>query len=131
MKIKGLDDIIYSIENLGFSANIDSIKKLSLEGMIVQDADRVDALGALGIARTFSYSGKHDKPLYVPNKKEVKLTKESYYENGSEDAISHFYDKLLKLESLMNTKSGKKIAKKRTKFIKKYLRNFYEEWGNE
>ncbi len=88
----------------------------SYEGKVVQDADRLDSLGAIGIARTFAFGGKHNRNIYKP---------------GSDiDSISHFYDKLLRLESLMNTDEGKKEAKRRTQFMKDFLREFYNEVGD-
>jgi uncharacterized protein len=84
----------------------------SIEGKIVQDADRLDSLGAVGIARTFAFGGKHNRNIYKP---------------GTNDSVSHFYDKLLKLEGLMNTEEGRIEAKRRTKYMKEFLKEFYKE----
>ena len=88
----------------------------SLEGKIVQDADRLDALGAVGIARTFAYGGKNNRMIYNQDK------------DDKTDSLSHFHDKLLKLSLLMNTKEGKNIAKKRTEYMLNYLDVFDAEW---
>lgn len=92
----------------------------SLEARIVQDADRLDALGAIGIARCFAYSG--NKSIAIYNKDDL-----SGCTGGSDTAISHFYDKLFKLSGLMKTESGRRIAEKRTDFIKLYLDEFLSE----
>ncbi len=91
----------------------------TLEGKIVQDADRLDAIGAVGIARCFSYGGNHNRPIY----------EETDFSGGGDgnSSIAHFYSKLLKLESLMNTENGREEASKRTDFLKKYLSRFIEE----
>lgn len=121
------NNIIHSCTNLGFSSNFSIKKELSKEGEIVQDADRLDALGAIGIARTFAYGGKVGKKLYCPEEKE-RITQEEYQTTGSRTSIGHFYDKLLKLKDLMNTKEGKRLAKKRHLFIQTYLEEFLAEW---
>lgn len=90
----------------------------SLEAKIVQDADRLDALGAIGLARTFAYGGSKQREIYNP-------------ENPEETSIQHFYDKLLKLKDLMNTNSAKKIAEERHQFLEEFLNRFYEEWEGE
>lgn len=91
----------------------------SIEGKIVQDADRLDAIGAVGIARCFSFGGSRNRPMYAEG---------DFSGNGSGDSsVAHFYDKLLKLEGLMNTEKGRSEAKKRTAFMKTYLEHFKEE----
>lgn len=122
-----IENIIYSCVNLGFSSNISSKKELSKEGKIAQDADRLDAMGAIGIARTFAYGGKKGRLLYNPTNNEMVNSKE-YNENGSNTSISHFYDKLLKLKDLMNTDTAKEIAIKRHKYLENFLDEFLEEW---
>lgn len=93
----------------------------SPEGQLVQDADRLDALGAVGIARCFAWGGSHGRPIYT----EMDANK-SFAANGN-SGIAHFYQKLLRLEALMNTAGAKEEAKKRTEFLKEYLRRFSEE----
>lgn len=125
-----IENIIYSCANLGFSSNISSKKELSKEGKIAQDADRLDAMGAIGIARTFAYGGKKGKLLYDSTNNEMVNSKE-YNENGSNTSISHFYDKLLKLKDLMNTDTAKKIAIERHKYLENFLVEFLEEWSGK
>ncbi len=85
----------------------------SLEGRIVQDADRLDSLGAIGIARTFAYGGKNNRNIYHPDR--------------TDDSVTHFYDKLFKLTELMNTDIGKEIAIERTKYMKEFIERLYKE----
>ena len=87
-----------------------------IEGKIVQDADRLDALGAIGIARTFAYGGSKGREMYNPD-----------CSDGS-DSIYHFYEKLLLLKDKMNTDSGKRFANERDEFLRKFLEQFYNEW---
>lgn len=124
---KDIENITYSCTNLGFSANIDEQKELSIEGKIVQDADRLDAIGAIGIARTFAYGGKNGRLMYNPNNNEL-VNEEEYKQKGSNTSISHFYDKLLKIKDLMNTDTAKIIAQKRHKYLEDFLQEFLEEW---
>jgi len=90
----------------------------SLEAQIVQDADRLDAIGAVGIARCFAYGGSKKREIWNP-------------ENPEETSIQHFYDKLLKLRDLVNTKTAKKIAEERHQFLEEFLERFYDEWEGE
>jgi len=98
----------------------------TMEEEVLQDADRLDALGAIGIARCFHYSGELKEPIYVPN---AKIEKYNPKVLGTKSTITHFYEKLLKLENSMNTRTGKAIAKKRTEFMKNYLKQFFAEWN--
>ena len=123
-----IQNIVYSCENLGFSSNILEKRELSHEGKIAQDADRLDALGAIGIARTFAYGGKKGKLIYDPNNNQLVDEKE-YNEKGSNTSISHFYDKLLKIKWLMNTDTAKEIAIERHKFLENFLEEFLDEWN--
>lgn len=122
-----VENIIHSCANLGFSSNFAIQKKLSLEGKIVQDADRLDAIGAIGIARVFTYGGKKGKPIYNPNNDEF-TSEEEYRQNGSKTSIGHFDDKLLKIKDLMNTDMAKIIAQERHQFLEKFLQEFLDEW---
>lgn len=123
-----IQNIIYSCVNLGYSSNIIEKKELSKEGKIAQDADRLDALGAIGIARTFAYGGKKGRLIYNPNDNKTVNGKE-YAEKGSSTSINHFYDKLLKIKDLMNTESAKEIAIERHKYLENYLQEFLDEWN--
>jgi uncharacterized protein len=102
----------------------------TLEGKIIQDADRLDAIGAIGIARAFAYGGyKRNQLMYDPNGRVKKHT--SFYQYKRRPAAStihHFYEKLLLLKDLMNTKTGRKLAERRHAFMEKYLKQFFNEW---
>lgn len=123
-----IQNIVYSCINLGMSSNFIERKELSQEGKIAQDADRLDAIGAIGIARTFTYGGKKGNLIYDPNDNELVSEKE-YAQTGSRTSISHFYDKLLRIKDLMNTDIAKEIAIERHKFLEDFLHEFLEEWN--
>ncbi|VVB77280.1 HD domain protein [uncultured archaeon] len=100
----------------------------SLEGKIVQDADRLDAMGAIGIARTFAYGGSTGRPLHDPNRKPHSHVSFEAYRNAKSSSINHFHEKLLLLKARMNTKEGGKMAEERDAFMREYLRHFMREW---
>ncbi len=124
-----IQNILNSCENISFSSNLDCQKELSNEGKIVQDADRLDAIGAIGIARVFTYGGKHEKEIYNPDEENNIITNEEYYKRGSNTSISHFYDKLLKIKETMNTETAKRLAEHRQKYMEQFLEEFYAEWN--
>ena len=102
-----------------------------LEAKVVQDADRLDAIGAIGIARCFTYAGSKGDIIYDPNLNvRDSMTKEEY-RHGESTAINHFYEKLLKLKDLMNTDEGYRIALERHRFMESFLEQFFAEWGSE
>lgn len=116
------------IRHISFKGGINGQKWMSPELAVVQDADRLDALGAIGIARTFNYGGHVGRSLYDPNiNPNLTMTPEEY-KKGDNPTINHFYEKLLLLKDLMNTKTGKAIAGNRHKFMELYLEQFYAEW---
>lgn len=116
------------IKNLSYKASLGAINFQSRELDIVQDADRLDAIGAIGIARAFTYGGYKNRVLYDPEiAPNLHMSKEEY-KNSSTPTLNHFYEKLLKLKDLMKTESGKKIAAERHDFMLLYLDRFYKEW---
>lgn len=119
------------IENISFKGGNVKRDFSSIELDIVQDADRLDAIGAIGIARTFNYGGFKGRALYDPEiEPDLNMTKEEY-KASTAPTINHFYEKLLLLKDRMNTKTGKKIAEERHRFMENYLEQFYAEWNGE
>ncbi|WP_335869625.1 HD domain-containing protein [Bacillus sp. 2205SS5-2] len=100
----------------------------SIEGKIVRDADRLDALGAIGIARTFAYGGKKGRPLYDPAEEVRENMTEEQYRTENTSSVHHFYEKLFKLRELMTTETGKKMAEERHVFMEQFIHRFHEEW---
>ena len=105
-----------------------SIQTLNKELMAVTDADRLDAMGAIGIARAFTYGGFFNRPIYDPAIKPNKSITREEYKITEAPSINHFYEKLLKLKNMMYTNLGRRIAKKRHRFLKLYLKEFFKEW---
>ena len=103
-------------------------KMKTKEGMIVQDADRLDAMGAVGIARCFATGAKLNREIYNPKIKPKLHKSFEEYKKARSTSINHFYEKLLLLKDLMNTKTAKKIAKERHKFMEQFLNKFFKEW---
>ncbi|SFS56944.1 HD domain-containing protein [Paenibacillus sp. 453mf] len=100
----------------------------TIEGKVVQDADRLDAVGAISIARAFVYAGAKGHLIYDPEVKPREVMSKDQYRNEESTAINHFYEKLLKLKDLMNTKEGRKLAEQRHAFMEQYLEQFFDEW---
>ena len=123
--------VIDIIENISFKGGNTEKTFSSLELNIVQDADRLDAIGAIGIARTFNYGGFKNRPLYNPNiAPKLRMSKEEY-KNSQAPTLNHFYEKLLLLKDKMNTKTGKQIAQERHRYMEGFLSQFYAEWDGE
>lgn len=123
--------VVNIIENISFKGGNFEKKFTSKELEIVQDADRLDAIGAIGIARTFNYGGFKNRPLYNPDiAPNLNMSKEEY-KNSESPTLNHFYEKLLLLKDKMNTQTGKKIAEERHRFMELFLSQFYAEWEGE
>ncbi|WP_102027249.1 HD domain-containing protein [Salirhabdus sp. Marseille-P4669] len=118
------NQIKVAMKDVSFKGNHQVPK--TLEGQIVQDADRLDAIGALGIARTFAYGGSKGHKMHDPDWMES--YKQTDYRDENKTTVYHFYEKLLKLKDLMNTQSAKSIAEKRHQFMESFLDQFYREW---
>jgi uncharacterized protein len=103
----------------------------SIEAKIVQDADRLDAIGAIGIARAFAYGGKKGQPIYDPNMKVRDEMSVEEYRKGKSTTIHHFYEKLLKLKNLLNTETAKYMAESRQQMMELFLQQFYQEWKGQ
>ena len=131
VKEETITHVLNIIENISFKGGNFEKKFSSKELDIVQDADRLDAIGAIGIARTFNYGGFKNRAIYNPNiAPNLNMSKEEY-KNSDAPTLNHFYEKLLLLKDKMNTESGKKIAQKRHEFMEKFLSQFYAEWDGE
>ncbi|WP_378185871.1 HD domain-containing protein [Aquimarina sp. W85] len=124
-----IDHVVKIIENISFKGGNTQKKFSSSEMNVVQDADRLDAIGAIGIARCFNYGGFKNRIIYdpdvIPN---LHMSKEEY-KNAKAPTINHFYEKLLLVKDLMNTQTGKRLAENRHLFMEDFLKQFYQEWN--
>ena len=125
-----LEQIFYIIENISYKGgNGERVK--TLEAQIVQDADRLDAIGAIGIGRTFMYGGSKGNKMYDENISIMEFENEEAYRKHQGTVINHFYEKLFKLKDLMNTETAKRLASKRHEFMVKFVEQFLHEWNGQ
>ena len=125
--------VIHIINHISFKNSLENSEEKfsSAELDVVQDADRLDAIGAIGIARCFNYGGFKNREIYNPEIISNLNLSKAEYKNATSPTINHFYEKLLLLKDKMNTKAGKRIAKERHQFMELYLTQFFEEWNGK
>ena len=123
-----IEAVIFIIENISFRKSLKGRVEKTVELCVVQDADRLDALGAIGIARAFSYGGFKHRPIYDPAIPPTSNISYDTYVKSKAPTINHFYEKLLLLKDQMNTPVGRRMAGERHAFMQEYLKQFYQEW---
>lgn len=126
--IRHVEDIIRDTSFKG--AKVDLVLK-TLEAKIIFDADKLDAIGAIGIARTFAYGGSKNRSMYEPDEKPIMHASFEEYKNNQSHTINHFYEKLLLLKDLMQTQTGQQIAQSRHDYMENFLKEFYTEWDGK
>lgn len=124
-----IDQVLFIIKNISFKNRGEGPEVLPIELQIVQDADRLDAMGAIGIARTFNFGGFKNNLMYDPEILPNLHQSKEQYKRSKGTTINHFYEKLLLLKEVMNTETAKKIASERHDFLLKFLHEFYREWA--
>lgn len=131
ISVQEIESIITDIKNISYKGGNNEVLNQSIESKIVQDADRLDAIGAIGVARTFAYGGSKHRMMYDPKIHPALHQTTEQYKNSTAPTINHFYEKLLLLKDKMNTTTAKQIAEKRHLFLQQFLNRFFEEWeGN-
>lgn len=126
-----VDAVCNIIEKISFKGSSSENQMDSIEGLIVQDADRLDAIGAIGVARAFSYGGYRNRQMYDPEEQpKLNMNWEEYKKNQG-TTINHFYEKLLLIKDRMNTEAGRKIAEARHDYMANFLQQFYDEWNGK
>ena len=126
---KSIHKIMNIITTMSYKGGVVDSSQNNIEGKIVQDADRLDAMGAIGIARAFTYGGSKNRLMYDPDIKPMDFQNLDEVKNLNNHTINHFYEKLLKLRDLINTDTAKQIAEERHRFMEIYLDEFYYEWN--
>ena len=126
-----LEKVVVIINEVSYKGAGVETRPTSTEAMVVQDADRLDAIGAIGIARTFAYGGFKNQPLHMPNVKPTFHKDFEEYKNTRTSTINHFYEKLLLLKDRLNTDTAKELAIQRHRFMEQFLKQFYSEWNLE
>jgi len=127
-----LEQVMYIIKNISFSKSLNRRKaSASTEFYVVQDADRLDAMGAIGIARAFAFGGSKSRPLYDPRQKAGTARSTKAYKQIKSSSLHHFEEKLFLLRDLMNTRAARKIASRRHKYMKAYVKQFLSEWSGK
>lgn len=122
------EKVISIIKEVSFKGAKVKTKPSSLEACVVQDADRLDAMGAIGIARAFAYGGSKIRPLYDPDSKPEMHGSFEQYKNSKGNTLNHFYEKLLLLKDLLNTQTAKEIANHRHRYMQHFVKQFLDEW---
>lgn len=123
-----IDKVCYIVKNVSFKGAKVEDKIETLEGKVVQDADRLDAIGAIGVARAFAYGGNKGREMYDPEDKPILHESFEHYKTNSGCTVNHFYEKLLLLKDRMHTETAKGLAEDRHKFMEEFLEQFFEEW---
>lgn len=126
---ESIHKIMNIITTMSYKGGVVDSSQNNIEGKIVQDADRLDAMGAIGIARAFTYGGSKNRLMYDPDIKPMDFQNLDEVKNLNNHTINHFYEKLLKLKDLINTDTAKQIAEERHRFMEIYLDEFYYEWN--
>ena len=125
---KLIQAVVEDVQMISFKGAGAETKPPTLEGQIVQDADRLDAIGAIGIARAFAYGGSKHRPLYIPGVTANHHENFEAYKNDQSHTVNHFYEKLLLLKTRMNTLAGRQIAQQRHLYMEGFLQQFFDEW---
>jgi uncharacterized protein len=131
LDLQTIDHVCHIVAHVSFKGANTKNKINTLEGAVVQDADRLDAMGAIGVARTFAFGGHDEREMYNPERKPVVGRSKKAYYAAKGTSINHFYEKLLLLKDRLNTKSARRIGRERHQFMLKYLKEFYAEWSGK